>query len=330
MRRETKVGIYAVVIIGAACLMIEYLTGKDLLHRTSEYYSYYEDVTGLRPSTPVLIKGVKLGQVKKITIDADDPSKVCVVYTIPSSYKIPDNSVTRIFSNGLLGGKSLSIDLGDSKNYVEEDGEILSCVQLDIIDKMNKEFDSVKERIDVLLENTNRTVKMVNTVMEENSETIKAFISNIGALSKKLNNSSIVADVEHLSQSLRRSSDHIEGIVENAEEFSARLKAANFAENLTRSLENLKSILNKIECGDGNLGKLLNDDELYARLTAASDNLSLLLSDVKENPRRYINVSVFGGRTKLERANDKEQTRLFHKQIRQNRREERRMNVSNK
>jgi hypothetical protein len=58
---------------------------------------------------------------------------------------------------------------------------------------------------------------------------------------------------------------------------------------------------------EGNVGKLLNDGELYENLTEASDNLSVLLEDLKENPYRYINVSVFGGnpQKKVERAKAK-------------------------
>lgn len=330
MRRETRVGIYALIIIGASCLMIEYLSGTDLLHHTSEYYSYYDDVTGLRPSTPVLIKGVKLGQVTKITIDPDDPSRVKVVYTIPSSYRIPSNSVTRIFSNGLLGGRTVSIDMGDSKTFIEEDGEILSVVQLDIMDKVNQQFDSIKQKIELLIDNTNATVQTLNNVMNENSQAVNVLLSNLGELSRKLNTSSIVSDVEELSKSLKRSGEGVESIVKDATQMTEKLKAAHFAEKLSSSLSNLQALLAKIEKGDGDLGKLLNDGELYTHLTEASLNLGNLLKDVKENPKRYINISVFGGKSRLERAKDKEEKRLYKQQLREERKEERRMNATGK
>ena len=54
----------------------------------------------------------------------------------------------------------------------------------------------------------------------------------------------------------------------------------------------------KIESGDGTLGKLMSDKELYDNLNSASRELDLLLQDFRLNPKRYVNVSVFGKKQK--------------------------------
>jgi phospholipid/cholesterol/gamma-HCH transport system substrate-binding protein len=53
-------------------------------------------------------------------------------------------------------------------------------------------------------------------------------------------------------------------------------------------------VLTEIESGDGSLSRLLNDKQLYTNLEFTSKNLALLLQDIRLNPKRYINVSVFG------------------------------------
>ena len=66
------------------------------------------------------------------------------------------------------------------------------------------------------------------------------------------------------------------------------------AEQLASTIASLNAILAEIEGGEGTVGRLMSDEQLYTNLTAASENLSLLLADLKENPARYVHLSVFG------------------------------------
>ena len=68
--------------------------------------------------------------------------------------------------------------------------------------------------------------------------------------------------------------------------------------NFKTTVERLNGVLTKIEQGEGSLGKLAHDDELYNNLTEASRELDLLLQDFRLNPKRYVNVSVFGKKQK--------------------------------
>ena len=63
-------------------------------------------------------------------------------------------------------------------------------------------------------------------------------------------------------------------------------------------MANLNTLMARIERGDGTLGKLMKDEELYANLNNASRELDLLLQDFRLNPKRYVNVSVFGKKQK--------------------------------
>ena len=72
----------------------------------------------------------------------------------------------------------------------------------------------------------------------------------------------------------------------------------NTFKNLSNTAAQLNTILAGIENGEGSLGKLTKDTEMYDYLTQTSKELSLLLQDVRLNPKRYINVSVFGKKQK--------------------------------
>jgi phospholipid/cholesterol/gamma-HCH transport system substrate-binding protein len=60
----------------------------------------------------------------------------------------------------------------------------------------------------------------------------------------------------------------------------------------------LQAILNKVNSGNGTLSQLINDEKMYNNLNNAAENLDKLMIDLKVNPKRYVNFSVFGGKNK--------------------------------
>ena len=64
--------------------------------------------------------------------------------------------------------------------------------------------------------------------------------------------------------------------------------------SLNTALAQTEEIFTKVNNGNGSAGKLINDPQLYDDMADAAEQLKLLLLDVKYNPNRYINFSVFG------------------------------------
>ncbi|MDX1408314.1 MAG: hypothetical protein R3330_09275, partial [Saprospiraceae bacterium] len=60
----------------------------------------------------------------------------------------------------------------------------------------------------------------------------------------------------------------------------------------------LDALMAGINAGEGTLGQLAQDARLYQELTSTLRNLDLLLQDFRLNPKRYVNVSVFGKKQK--------------------------------
>ena len=112
------------------------------------------------------------------------------------------------------------------------------------------------------------------------------------------------ADASGFSQRRARNKGKIDGIVSNfnkvSKDFSSisdSLQKADLgktAKNLQKTLDNVDKIIAGVESGKGTLGKLMKDDAFYTELTSASKELEMLLQDVRLNPTRYINVSLFG------------------------------------
>ena len=103
-------------------------------------------------------------------------------------------------------------------------------------------------------------------------------------------------NAESITTNLKKNNENINKILSNFGEVSDSLAASNFV-NVIHQADNtisgLSDIVNKINKGEGTLGLLLKDDELYNKLKKASADLDDLLIDIKENPKRYVRFSAF-------------------------------------
>ena len=94
---------------------------------------------------------------------------------------------------------------------------------------------------------------------------------------------------------------NVNNLTSNFSKISDSLAKADFSGTLSKlntTVEGLNSLLSKLEGTEGTLGKMANDDALYDNLTEVSRELDLLLQDFRLNPKRYVNVSVFGKKQK--------------------------------
>lgn len=290
-----KVGTFAVIVILVSWWGIKWLGGQNILLSDNIYYVHYDDVSGLQESSRVNLRGVEVGNVRSITLLGD---KVEVEIAIEDKYAdmIPDNSVAELGSSGLMGGMEIYIIQGDSKTVMKDGGEFEGRVRPDMLG-------SLADQGGALLDNLNTTVENVNTLLGDNSEAIGQLVANIESITSSIDGllsassgdiEGALNDLHAFTTTLSENSERIEAMLANLETFSGDLADADLVNQLTTTVDSLNAVLASIQDGEGSVGKLLNDEELYNSLNTASDNLGLLLEDIKTNPKRYINISVFG------------------------------------
>ena len=304
MRKEVKIGIYAIVILIAAWAGIRFLSGLDVLGRNKSYTAHYEQVNGLQDAAAVVLRGVKIGQVTGITINTQEGG-VDVKLSVDSSYDIPVNSKAMMISAGLMGGKSIEIVLGDATEVLENGATIEGGVTPDMFETLSSELGDVKERVSVLLDNINNTVSGVDSLIDSNSKSITLAISNLQKVMADLERSNIVSNIDGLCASLNGTMPKIDSIATDLQTVTASLRENESGKKLAEAIAEVNTLLAKFNSGNGTVGKLVSDEQLYARLAEASQNLSALLADLKENPKRYINVTVFGKKSYDEKMADK-------------------------
>ncbi len=295
LKSAFKVGVFTVIVILVSWWGIKWLGGQNIFLTNNSYYVYFDDVTGLQESSRVKMRGVEVGNVRSITLMED---QVKVEIAIDADYEdmIPDNSIAEIASAGLMGGMEIYIIQGDSETSMPDGGTFEGRVRPDMLG-------SLADKGGELLDGLNVTVENLNTLLEANSENIGKLVANLESVTASIDEmltassdeiEGALGDLHSFTTMLSESSADIQAMITNLESFSGDLADADIVDKLNTTVESLNGVLSTIENAEGSVGKLLNDTELYDSLTTASDNLGLLLEDVKARPMRYVNISVFG------------------------------------
>lgn len=316
MKREIKVGLFAIAVLLIGWGVIKYLKGIDVFSSSNVYYAYYDQVGGIQPASHVMIYGVKVGTVTNVTLNEDPTKGVEVELTIDNQYQIPVDSKAKIFSDGLMGGKAVEIIYGSSTEMIPNEGTIQTTKSTDLMEMASAEMEGLLAKVTVIMDNLTQTLDNINNLMAQNTENITSIVSNVDGLTGNAN-AMLAKERVHLeealeslskfSKSLGDNSEQVESIIGNLDTFSTQLAQSNIVAEVEGAVTKLNEVLAAVNDKEGSVGKLLSDDELYENLTSASENLSVLLTDLKENPSRYINVSVFGSSPykKVEKAKAK-------------------------
>lgn len=304
MKKEVKIGIYAVVILLCAWAGIRFLSGLDVFGRTRNYTAHYEQVNGLQDAAAVVINGVKVGQVTGVALDVENGG-VDVTLSVNKAYNIPTDSKAMMFSAGLMGGKSIEIKMGEAKEFLKSGDAIETGVTLDMFDTLTNELGDIKERVATLLDNLNQTIEGVDSLVDNNSKNLTKTVASLNAIMADLKKSNIIGNIDGFCATLNQNGEKLEGIITDINSLTKALNEQQSGEKLAQAINEVNALLAKINSGSGSIGNLVSDEKLYKELAQASQNLSLLLADLKENPKRYINVTVFGKKTYEEKQADK-------------------------
>lgn len=304
MKKEVKIGIYAVVILLCAWAGIRFLSGLDVFGRTRNYTAHYEQVNGLQDAAAVVINGVKVGQVTGVALDVENGG-VDVTLSVNKAYNIPTDSKAMMFSAGLMGGKSIEIKMGEAKEFLKSGDAIETGVTLDMFDTLTNELGDIKERVATLLDNLNQTIEGVDSLVDNNSKNLTKTVASLNAVMADLKKSNIIGNIDGFCATLNQNGEKLEGIITDINSLTKALNEQQSGEKLAQAINEVNALLAKVNSGSGSIGNLVSDEKLYKELAQASQNLSLLLADLKENPKRYINVTVFGKKTYEEKQADK-------------------------
>ncbi len=303
MKREVKIGIFAVAMIGLAWAGIRFLSGFDIFGRNSDYYAAYDQINGVQNASPIIMKGVKIGSVTGISFDPAHSDKVVLHLTIQRRYRIPEDSEAKIFSNGLMGNKAIEIIYGTSAEYLRSGDTLRSGRDRDLMDVAGSELEFFKQHFSKIATELSTTLENLNGLLERNAGNIDGTLGHLNELSGDMasvlgsQKANLQQSIEHLAEfatMLGENSQRVDSIIGNLNQFSAQLTNEQLIARLGTAIDELSVLVASIDHGDGTMAHLMNDPALYESVNGAVENLSELLADMKQYPGRYVHLSVFG------------------------------------
>ena len=307
---ETKIGALTAIAITILILGYSFLRGNDVFSGSNKFYAVYKSVDGLSLSKPVLVNGFQIGRVSKMKLQPD--GRTLVEFKIEQQYNVPSNTLAKLASTDLLGGKAIVFQYGNSNTFAEDKdtlrsdiqgslAESLQPIQLkaeNLISKLDSSLASINKILNPNFQkNIDRSFMSIANSLQTLEGTTKKIDALIGNQTTHIN--SILANTETVSSNLKNSTAHLTNITSNFDKVSSDVAAANIKQtldNANKAMADLQATIAKINGNKGTLGLLLNDDKMYKNLNDASANLNNLFIDVKAHPKRYVSFSVFGGK----------------------------------
>jgi phospholipid/cholesterol/gamma-HCH transport system substrate-binding protein len=302
LSREVKTAILVISGIVFLIIGINYLKGINVFEPKNEFYTEF-DYNALTSSSPVTIKGNSVGKINSIKYDFDT-GKTRVAFTIDKGLKFSKDSKMRLYEMGLMGGNGIAIIPAEGGVLAENGDFLASEVEEGLVKSLASNFSGLSSGLDDTLKSADSLLINLNSLVEDDSDkglknAIAEFNTTIKAF-KSLSNS-FNALIAKNDEGLTAVISNFNKVSEDLTVLSSDLKDADISKtvnDLDQTLLNVNSLLSGLDNGEGTLGKLLNDDDLYNNLEVASQQLQELLQDFKLNPQRYIKVSVFGKKDK--------------------------------
>ena len=303
LTKEIKTAILVIVSIFLFIWGYNFLKGKDLFDSSTSVYVVYDNVAGLVNSAPVTLNGLAIGKVNSINIQPD--GKLLVEMQITTDFPIAKSSVAEIYDSGLVGGRQIAIKPNfQDKDYIKTGDYLKASSKLGLTDALAQQLEPLQYKVQKLLDNADVLFTNVNEILDE--KTKQNLKNSIAELNKTLSEFSVAS--KNINEMIADNKSKINSTMTNFDKTAANfskmsdsLAKANLGQtvkNLEKTLANVDKIMTNIEQGKGTMGKLMKDDAMYNNFTNTSKELELLLQDVRLNPTRYVNVSVFGKKNK--------------------------------
>lgn len=311
--REVKT---AILVIGSILIFVwgySFLKGRDLFKSYKTYYVVYSDVEGLSPSAPVTLNGLVVGKVNSIQFRDTVQGTLLVELQVKTDFPISKTSSATLYEPGFgLSGKQIAITPDMKNAQPAEDGAYLTPeLKPGMLSVVGDKLSPLQTKVESTVVTADSLLHHLSNVFDKNTqENLRKAISEMSGTMAEFNKAA-----HSLNGTISGNRNNIDATMANLNKTSANfakisdsINAANLGQavkKLENSLAKVDDIMNDVNAGKGTLGKLLKDDAMYNNLAGASEELKELLADLKKNPKRYVHFSVFGGKQKPYKEEDK-------------------------
>tara|TARA_B100000941_G_scaffold73861_1_gene50247 strand:+ start:6666 stop:7604 length:939 start_codon:yes stop_codon:yes gene_type:complete len=305
MKREVKVGIVSIVVIFILILGINYLKGTNIFKNNITFYALYQNIDGLQIGAPVTVSGFKVGSVTDIDMLTESNNNLLVTINIEKELVVPKESILKIVNQDLMGTKGVNLIFSSSSDNASSGDTLSSSLESSLQEEVNAQILPFKRKAEELIVSIDSVMMIVTAVLNKDArkdlsksiESLGETFSLMSSSMKKVDGiidaneekiSNIIFNMESILSNIEESNSNVNSILSNMSLISDSLSNSN----LTSLVNNFNTLMTQINSKEGSAGLLLNDDKLYTNLEKTTKELSELIKDIKDNPKRYINFSL--------------------------------------
>ena len=305
MKREVKVGIVSIVVIFILILGINYLKGTNIFKNNITFYALYQNIDGLQIGAPVTVSGFKVGSVTDIDMLTESNNNLLITINIEKDLVVPKKSILKIVNQDLMGTKGVNLIFSSSSDYASSGDTLSSSLESSLQEEVNAQILPFKRKAEELIVSIDSVMMIVTAVLNKDArndlsksiESLGETFSLMSSSMKKVDGiidaneekiSNIIFNMESILGNIEESNSSVNSILSNMSSISDSLSNSN----LTSLVNNFNTLMTQINSKEGSAGLLLNDDKLYTNLEKTTKELSELIKDIKDNPKRYINFSL--------------------------------------
>ncbi|WP_207493987.1 MlaD family protein [Aridibaculum aurantiacum] len=314
---ETKVGALTALAITLLILGFNFLKGKSLFKTGNFLYAKVVQTKGIMVSNPVLINGYQVGAIYDLKAKSKNLDTIIVAIKLNEEINIPVNSIASIVDNP-LGSARMEISKGNSNIFLKKNDTIPTMDAPGMFAEVTHQLTPVVDQVKMTLRTVDTVLRDIHDVFDpytkHNMQDLVANLNRISAglvvstasIQQMLNQQSgsiakSMDNINSFTRNLANNNDRINGTLTNLQTTTDNLSRADIdgtVNQLRQTVERLNASIEKIDSKDGTIGKLLNDTQIYDNLNNTTRSLNILMDDIRVNPKRYVSISVFGGKSK--------------------------------
>lgn len=304
---EFKVGIFSILAVMVLGTMYKFLS-PEFSGEMATYYTSLRNAGGLVAKSQVKTNGVPIGHVENIELEMN-LTKIAV--KVDPTIKFPVGSTLEIRSQGMLGDVFVEIVRSpDNGEYIEPGGLIghstaASDMQslMTLFGEIGKDVKKItgafassvdspegKSNIEGILTNINNASKQINELIMNNKNPISNIVSNLDDTTTNVNK--IFGDpkeMENLKENIKvtvsamnNAATSIEELLVEGTDGNLVQKINNTFDQIDKTATNLGEITDKVNNGEGTVGRLLTDDKTIEKIEGTLDSIQAFAQPVNQ------------------------------------------------
>ena len=277
------------------------MKNSKLFQVSREFYVVYENVVGLEEGAPVTVNGMRVGKVKNLSLANKAGDGVLVAFLLESDFEFPKSSVIKIYASGIIGGNNLAILPAAGDSVMAKAGDTLRGeLESGMIDGLIEKFSPIEKSLLSTLTKVDSVLSDIDQVLDARSkehlrQSMESLSVAMDQLSQTATGLNVLVDrnqneLDAAFKSILKTSTNLETITDSI----AAVNTAQMLKDLSGSISALNQITSSMARGEGSLGALIKDDNLYQDLRTLTEDAQNLLKDIKSQPKRYVHFSLFG------------------------------------